>query len=288
MCRSASGPDRRGHPAHPGAEAVAPLLGISGSIFRSSGIPSRRGPTGACGWRRQPCHRTGSPQPGGRSSVTADRRIVRANFDFALPIDAPPYDPSAPRQLLAEAGYPNGFDGGELTPFPPYNSMSEAIAGWLQAVGIRMRLPRDGARGVLTAWREKKLHGVVLTISGCRATRPRGSSPSSRRTAPSLRRAARVDDLFHRQAKELTGRSARRSCSSSSASCREAGDAGAVYHLGFPPGLGRGGGRSSPRRFGLLTCRRTRTSSSRTLAQKFLTPEVLPNDAPPIRGSRRR
>jgi len=92
--------------------------------------------------------------------------IVPRDFDFAVPIDAPPYDPTRARQLLAEAGYPNGFDGGELMPFPPYNSMGEAIAGWLQAVGIRMRLRAMERGAFMTAWREKKLHGVVLTISG--------------------------------------------------------------------------------------------------------------------------
>ena len=69
-------------------------------------------------------------------------------------------------KLLAQAGYPSGFDAGEFVPYPPYNSMGEAIAGWLQAVGIRMRLRAMERGAFMTAWREKKLHGVVLTISG--------------------------------------------------------------------------------------------------------------------------
>ena len=73
---------------------------------------------------------------------------VPRDFEFALPVEPPPYNPARARQLLAEAGYPNGFDGGELTPFPPYNSMGETIQGWLQAVGIRTRDARHGARGV--------------------------------------------------------------------------------------------------------------------------------------------
>jgi hypothetical protein len=38
---------------------------------------------------------------------------------------------------LAEAGYPNGFAGGESTPFPAFKSMAEAIQGWLAAICIR-------------------------------------------------------------------------------------------------------------------------------------------------------
>src|SRR5713226_5201492 len=85
---------------------------------------------------------------------------VPRDFEFALPFEPHPHDPARARRLLAEAGYPNGFDGGELTPFPPYNSMGETIQGWLQAVGIRTRV-RSMERGTfMTSWREKKHRGV--------------------------------------------------------------------------------------------------------------------------------
>ncbi|MBT4672616.1 MAG: hypothetical protein HOB64_10910 [Rhodospirillaceae bacterium] len=68
------------------------------------------------------------------------------------------YDPAGSKRLLAEAGFPNGFDM-ELSAFAPYKEIAEAIAGELRKVGIRatvraMPLPvytKRRGRGELTA-----------------------------------------------------------------------------------------------------------------------------------------
>src|SRR5262245_52133248 len=65
--------------------------------------------------------------------------MVPRKFEFALPLEPYAHDPAKAKKLLAEAGYPNGFDGGNLYPYPPYFSMGESIANDFAAVGIRTR-----------------------------------------------------------------------------------------------------------------------------------------------------
>src|SRR5437764_4055396 len=65
--------------------------------------------------------------------------IVPRVMDFALQVEALPYDPKKARQLLAEAGYPGGLDAGEFTAFPGFPTVGEAVVNDLNAVGIRVR-----------------------------------------------------------------------------------------------------------------------------------------------------
>ena len=129
--------------------------------------------------------------------------FVPPEFDFALRLDPPAFDPKRAKQLMVEAGYPNGFDAGDLTPLPPYTTVAEAVGGNLQAIGIRTSVRTMERATFLSAWREKKLHGLLIGATGAAgnaATRleafftkggtyPYGTRPE-------------IDDLFQRQAAE--------------------------------------------------------------------------------------
>ena len=130
--------------------------------------------------------------------------IVPRHMEFALPIDPPAYDPKRAKQLLVEAGYPNGFDAGDITPNPPYFSMAEAISGNLAAIGIRTRVRTMERAAFLSTWGEKKIRGIVLGAQGAggnAATRIEGLATKEGRYAYGV--LPEVEDLFQHQAKEL-------------------------------------------------------------------------------------
>jgi peptide/nickel transport system substrate-binding protein len=92
--------------------------------------------------------------------------IIPRVMDYALPVEPPPYNPQKAKQLLAEAGYPSGFDAGELVPIPPFFTAGEAVVNYLNAVGIRVKMRPMERAAFYAAWREKKLHGLFLTGAG--------------------------------------------------------------------------------------------------------------------------
>jgi peptide/nickel transport system substrate-binding protein len=92
--------------------------------------------------------------------------VIPQSFDFFWPPPAHAYDPSKAKQLLAEAGYPNGFDAGDLWCDAATATMSEAVAGYLQAAGIRARVRPLERAGFFKSYQDKKLKNLVYSISG--------------------------------------------------------------------------------------------------------------------------
>ncbi len=130
--------------------------------------------------------------------------IVPRHMEFALPVEPHPYDPKRAKQLLVEAGYPNGFDGGEISPNPPYFSMAEAAANYMGAVGIRTRVKTLERATWLSMWADKKMHGVVLAAQGAGGNAATRIEPlATKNGIYAYGVLPEVEDLFQRQAREL-------------------------------------------------------------------------------------
>jgi peptide/nickel transport system substrate-binding protein len=92
--------------------------------------------------------------------------MIPTTLEFALRLEPYPYDPARAKRLLAEAGHPDGFDAGDLTPLPPFFTMGEAVSNYLAAVGIRTKMRTMERAAFFAAVREKKLQGLILNVSG--------------------------------------------------------------------------------------------------------------------------
>ena len=129
--------------------------------------------------------------------------IVPRVMDFALQVPPHPYDPARARQLLAEAGYPNGMEAGEFVAIPGFPTVADAALNNLNAAGFRMRMRPMERAAFYAAWKDKQLHGLFLVAvgnSGNAATRAESFMYSKGAYAhggyPDL------DELFHQQSRE--------------------------------------------------------------------------------------
>ena len=100
----------------------------------------------------------------GFSKITGS--IIPSSFEFykALPLHA--YDPQKARQLLTEAGFPNGFDAGELSCDSTYSNLAETVVNYLKVIGIRVQLRPLERAAFFAQHRDKKLKNVIQASSG--------------------------------------------------------------------------------------------------------------------------
>ncbi len=100
----------------------------------------------------------------GHSKLTYS--IIPSTFDFYWQPPAYNYDPGQAKKLLAEAGVPNGFDAGDYYVDISYANVHEAVAGYLQQVGIRSRLKAFERAAHWTTYTDKKYKNLAYTASG--------------------------------------------------------------------------------------------------------------------------
>lgn len=90
--------------------------------------------------------------------------IIPRDMPYYREPAAYPYDPARARALLAEAGYPDGFDGGQL--HAENGDFSEMVQSYLAEIGIKVSLRLSERASHLKRMGEKSLTGLVLTGSG--------------------------------------------------------------------------------------------------------------------------
>jgi peptide/nickel transport system substrate-binding protein len=138
----------------------------------------------------------------GFSQITGS--IIPRSFDFYWQPPVHSFDPAKAKQLLAEAGYPNGFEAGDLWCDAATSSTAEAILTYLQAVGIKTKLRPLERAGFMKEYQEKKFRNLIYGLSGVfgnAATRLEVFTASSGMYAYGA--YPDIDDLFREQGAEL-------------------------------------------------------------------------------------
>ena len=109
--------------------------------------------------------------PGGEVATKMDAMCFATTIDCKYNVKAPDYDPAGAKKLLAEAGYPNGFEF-EYNVFTPFTNLGQAIAGDLRKIGVTAKL-----QGVdLSLYRRKQGAGELQGLS---VMTPTASHPDS-------------------------------------------------------------------------------------------------------------
>ena len=130
--------------------------------------------------------------------------IIPESFEFYWQPPAPVYDPANAKQLLAEAGHPQGFDAGEFFCDSSYSNVAEALLNNFAEVGIRSRLRPLERAAFFKAYADKSLKNIIFGGSGAfgnAATRMEAFYVKGGTYA--YGNYPEIDEMFQQQAVEL-------------------------------------------------------------------------------------
>ena len=92
--------------------------------------------------------------------------IIPNSFDFFWPPPPAVYDLKQAKELLAAAGFRNGFDAGDYYCDASYSNLAEAVLNNLQEAGIRVKLRPLERAAFFSAYADKKLKNIIQGASG--------------------------------------------------------------------------------------------------------------------------
>ena len=100
----------------------------------------------------------------GHSKITWS--IIPSSFEFYWQPPGHAYDPIKAKQLLTEAGYPNGFTAGDYFCDAAISNLGEPVVNYLNAAGIRVKLRPIERAAFFKGYAEKKFKGLIQGASG--------------------------------------------------------------------------------------------------------------------------
>lgn len=137
---------------------------------------------------------------GGDKALAVNAACVNLQANCSATVGLPKYDPGKAKQLLKEAGYPNGFDI-QLTSRPTTRVVATAISGYLSQVGIRAKV-RSVPFQVMRRMTRQNKHNITVNIYGSSGIADAGQavffhwarSPRNYSGDPAMTKLAKLSD----------------------------------------------------------------------------------------------